>query len=89
MATIIFTQNLQRHLSCPDDKVPAGSLLAALQYYFDRHKGVRDYLLNDQGALRKHVAIYLDGEQIRDRQLFSDAVNPDTEIYVFQALSGG
>jgi hypothetical protein len=33
--------------------------------------------------------VFLDGEQIADRVGLSDAVRPESEIYVMQALSGG
>ena len=47
------------------------------------------YVLDDQGALRRHVAIYVTGQPISDRARLTDAVAQDDEIYVFQALSGG
>jgi sulfur-carrier protein len=49
----------------------------------------RGYVLDDQGALRRHMTIFLDGAAIRDRTRLSDVVTPDSTIYVFQALSGG
>lgn len=50
---------------------------------------VRGYVLDDQGAVRRHVAIFLNGELIRDRAGLSDAVSGNDEIFVAQALSGG
>lgn len=50
---------------------------------------LRSYLLDEQGRLRKHVTIYLDGVVIADRLRLSDPVEPQSEIYVLQALSGG
>ena len=47
------------------------------------------YVLDDQGALRRHVAIYVNGRAIGDRVRLTDPVAADDEIYVFQALSGG
>ena len=49
----------------------------------------RGYVLDDQGALRRHVAIYVNGRPIGDRVRLTDPVAADDEIYVFQALSGG
>jgi sulfur-carrier protein len=46
-------------------------------------------MLDDQGALRRHVAIYVNGRPVSDRARLTDAVAKDDEIYVFQALSGG
>jgi hypothetical protein len=46
-------------------------------------------VLDDQGAVRAHMVVFVDGHQIRDRRHLSDPVSPDGEIYVAQALSGG
>ena len=50
---------------------------------------LRSYVLDEQGRLRKHVTIYLDGTVIADRLRLSDPVGPQSEIYILQALSGG
>jgi sulfur-carrier protein len=39
--------------------------------------------------VRRHVAIYVNGDRIADRDRLSDPVGDDDEIFVFQALSGG
>ena len=49
----------------------------------------RSYVLDDQAALRRHMTIFVDGVNIRDRAHLSDPVSDDSKIYVFQALSGG
>ena len=60
-----------------------------LEGYFQDNPGVRAYVLDDQGALRRHVAIFLNQKLIRDRTGLSDAVHENDRIYVVQALSGG
>jgi hypothetical protein len=50
---------------------------------------LRGYVLDDQGALRRHVAVYVNGLPARDRVGLSDPVGPRDEIHVFQALTGG
>ena len=61
----------------------------ALQNTFAANPSLRGYVLDDQGAVRKHVTIFLDGEPLADRSAQSDAVRADTEIFLLQALSGG
>jgi len=56
---------------------------------FASRPALRGYVLNDQGALRRHVAIYVNGRLVNDRIGLTDPVGPRDEIYVFQALSGG
>jgi sulfur-carrier protein len=46
-------------------------------------------VLDDQGELRKHVFIFVDGRRIADRVKLTDAVGETSEIYVMQALTGG
>ena len=43
----------------------------------------------EQHELRKHMAIFINGIQIRDRLNLSDPVGPNDVIDVMQALSGG
>lgn len=60
-----------------------------LDNVFADNPQARGYVLDDQAALRKHMAIFVDGRMIRDRALLADAVSETSTIYVFQALSGG
>ena len=89
MATVRFTPNLQRHVATPPKEVDASTVRAALDSVFATNPQARSYILDDQGAVRQHIAIFLDGEQIRDRFALSDEIDAGTEIYVMQALSGG
>ena len=89
MPRVVFTPNIERHLSCPPMHVEADTVRAALERVFDQNSALRSYLLDDQGALRKHVAVFVDGRQVQDRSGLADRVGDDAEIYVMQALSGG
>jgi sulfur-carrier protein len=86
---VAFTSHLERHVACPAESVPGRTLGEALDAYFARHPRVRSYVLDDQGALRRHVVVFVGGEQARDRERLSDAVADGAEIVVMQALSGG
>jgi sulfur-carrier protein len=89
MARVAFTPNIQRHVSCRDAEVMGSCVREVLDNLFAVQPGARAYILDDQAALRRHMAIYIDGELIRDRVRLSDPVGPGTEVYIFQALSGG
>jgi hypothetical protein len=89
MARVTFTKNLQRHVECPTTSVAGSTVRQVLDSVFADNPRVRGYVLDDQGALRKHMVIFIDGEQISDRTGLSDAVSPSGEIYIMQALSGG
>ena len=43
--------------------------------------------LDDQGVLRKHMVVFVNGNAIGDRATLSDPVPKDAEVYVMQALS--
>ena len=89
MAVIAFTENIQRHVSCPTCDVGGGTVREVLEAVFVENERVRSYLLDDQGGLRRHMIIFVDGRAIRDRETLSDAVPENGEVYVMQALSGG
>ena len=89
MARVVFTANLQRHVQCPPTTVVASSVREALDAVFDATPRLRGYVVDERGALRKHMAVFVDGELIKDRSRLSDPLAPDSEVYVMQALSGG
>lgn len=89
MPRVSFTPNLQRHLSCPARDVTGTTVRAALDQVFSDNPALRTYVLDDQNRLRKHIAVFVDGSVIADRNRLTDGVPPDGEIYVMQALSGG
>jgi sulfur-carrier protein len=69
--------------------VAGETVRTVLDAVFIEHAALRGYVLDDQGHLRKHVAIFVDGARVQDRERLSDTVRPDSEIYVLQALTGG
>ena len=89
MAQLHFTQNLIRHTPCPSAELSAGTVGELLERYFESWPGVRHYVLDDQGEVRHHVKVLVDGRNIQDRRKLTDQINESSEVYVFQALSGG
>jgi sulfur carrier protein ThiS len=89
MARIVFTANLVRHVDCPAADVEGATVREALEAVFRSNERLRGYVLDDQSALRRHMAIVVDGKPLRDRIHLSDPVSAASAIYVLQALSGG
>ena len=89
MPRIVFAPVLQRHVECPPVDAPGGSVREVLDAAFTGNARARGYVLDDQSALRKHMLIFIDGERVVDRVHLTDAVTPDSYIYVMQSLSGG
>lgn len=89
MAHLIFTQQLARFMPVPQLEVRAADLRGALAAAFSGNERLRGYVLDDQGCLRENVVIFIDGQRSRDRVLLADALRPDSQVYILQALSGG
>ena len=89
MVEVTFTPNLKRHVDCPTVAVAGATVREVLDRVFADNPRLRGYVVDDQGALRKHMVVFIDGQQIADRDRLTDAVGPTSELYVMQALSGG
>ena len=89
MPRIVFTANLRRHVDCPELDVTGSSVAEVLESAFAIAPQVRGYVLDEQHQVRKHVAIYIDGRRLLDRERLSDPVTATSEVWVLQALSGG
>ncbi|WP_422359916.1 MoaD/ThiS family protein [Reichenbachiella sp.] len=90
MPTIKFTANLKRfYPELKEIELESLDLNEILDQLESKFKGVKDYVVDEQGQLRKHVNIFIGDELIQDRIKLSDAVKPTDEIYIMQALSGG
>ena len=89
MPRVVFTSNLQRYVTCPECEVRGTTVDQALAAVFAETPQIRDYVLDEQGHVRRHIHIYVDGRRISDRERLSDALREDSEVCVLQALSGG
>jgi len=90
MAIVKFTYALEKFF--PGIRaIPANgnTLREVLNEVEAKYPKIQNYLLDDQGKLRDHVNIFIDGNLINDRAGLSDAFSPNSEIYIIQALSGG
>lgn len=90
MPTVKFTYALKRFFPQLKDTTAKGHTLSNVLAEIDKaYPGIRSYVLDEQGQLRKHVNIFIDGNLLKDRTLLSDAFGENSEIYIMQALSGG
>jgi molybdopterin synthase sulfur carrier subunit len=89
MPRVLFTPNLQRHVECPPTEVGGATVREALEAAFAANPRARDYVLDDQGDLRHHMVVFVNGEMLTDRAKLDVPVAGDAEVYVMQALSGG
>jgi molybdopterin synthase sulfur carrier subunit len=89
MAQVTLTPHLARHVPCPPRTVAGATVRDVLEAYFTDEPLVRAYVLDDQGALRKHVVIFVDGQQLISRGDLAQPVSESASLYIMQALSGG
>lgn len=90
MPIVRFTPNLKRFY--PDlrpTQVEAGTVAEIVHALEALFPGLPAYIVDEHGALRHHVNIFIGNEHAEDRKRLSDPVQPDDEVYILQALSGG
>ena len=90
MPRVQFTKHLVRFFPRLRDGDFEGATIRELIDSLERaHPGLSTYLVDERGALRQHVNVFLGDELIRDKERLSDRVPPGTVVSIFQALSGG
>ena len=89
MPTVEFAPALTRHVPCPPQTVDAGSLRAALDAAFLAAPLLRSYVLDEQGSVRKHVAVFINGQMIARRDGLDLSLRGEDRVMVIQALTGG
>lgn len=90
MATVRFTRHLARYFPGLEKIEVEAKNVASLVMELDRRfPGIKDYLVDESGALRKHVNIFVGDELVIDRSSLNDQLDNDSDVYIMQALSGG
>jgi sulfur-carrier protein len=89
MAEVHFTSHLRSLVPSGPLRAEGATVGEVLQSLFNGEPQVRGYVLDERGALRKHVCIFADGERLAHDGALSRRIGPGTTLYVMQALSGG
>ena len=89
IAKLIFTQQLTRFTEAPEVHSAATTLRVALEAAFQLNPRLRGYVLDEQGHLRQHVVIFIDGVRLKDRVALDAPLASDSLVHILQALSGG
>jgi hypothetical protein len=94
--TVVFAPAIARWLSADPQSVGEKAVTATgstvrevLTNALAQYPVLKDYVLDERGALRHHVVAFVNNEPVRDKQSLAELVSADGEVYVFQALSGG
>lgn len=89
MARLFFTQQLRRFTEVPEIDTRAATLRTALDDAFAANPRLRGYILDEQGHLRRHVVVFIDGRRVHDRASLNDSIDAGSRVHVLQALTGG
>ena len=89
MAQVHFTSWLRELVPNGPVQAPGVTVGDALAAVFAREPQVRSYVLDDRGAMRKHVCVFADGARLPNATALAHSIGPDATLYVMQALSGG
>jgi molybdopterin synthase sulfur carrier subunit len=90
LVKVTFTSTLKQFF--PDlsaQELEGASIKEIIMSIESIYPGMQDYLLEEDGSLRKHVNIFVRDEMMVDRHRVSDTLTDGDEVLIFQALSGG
>jgi hypothetical protein len=86
MATVVFSSEMQHHVSCPPRTVFGQTVKEILESYFEGNQGARSRILDERGGLRPRLAVFVDGVLAQDRLRLSDPVHLQAKVFVFCQL---
>lgn len=90
VVTIQFTSLLKRFFpNLKTEEIEANTVAELVMLLDKTYPGLKAYLVEEQGSLRKHVNIFVNGTMIKDRINLSDRLLYNDQVNIIQALSGG
>ncbi|MCY4008943.1 MAG: MoaD/ThiS family protein [Anaerolineaceae bacterium] len=90
MIQLRFTSHLEKFFPGLDElRLEARDVAALIRLADERFPGLAAYVVNEHGALRPHVNVFIGDERIHDRQGLTDALQDGDVVTILQALSGG
>jgi sulfur-carrier protein len=89
MIHITFAAHLQRHVALAPQSIEARTIGEAIDAACATAPAMRHYVLDDQGNVRKHVAVFIDGVLLLPRTDMQRALRGGAQVHIIQALTGG
>lgn len=84
-----FAASLRRHVDCAPQQVAPGSLRAVLEAALQAAPALAGYVFDDQRAVRRHVAVFVNQQMVRERDRLERSLAAGDRVLVVQALTGG
>ncbi len=89
MAVITCTSRLEHVGPCQPVNYPGETVMDVLNSLAVDYPKLKAYVLDDQGQVRHHVAIFVSGNLQPRNTVLNYAVGANDEVFIMQALSGG
>ena len=89
MARIAFTSHLRAVGPCEPTAYDGATLAEVLDAVAADYPLLKNYVLDDQGRVRRHIAIFVDGTMRPRETALGLSLTASSNVYVLQALSGG
>ncbi len=89
LVSVEFAASLRRHVECAPQSVAPGTLRAVLEAALAAKPELAHYVFDDQRAVRKHVAVFINQNMVLDRVHLDQRLNAGDRVLVIQALTGG
>jgi sulfur-carrier protein len=89
MARICFTSHLRAVGPTGPARYDGATLAEVLAAVAQDFPHLPSYIFDDQGKIRRHIAVFIDGLMQPRESALTLRLNEDSEIHILQALSGG
>ena len=83
---VLIPSSLRSYTEQSEAEASGATLAAVLADLDRRYAGIRFRMVDEQDRIRRHIRIFVNGEQVRD---LAQALDPADELVIVQALSGG
>lgn len=92
MAVVEFTSHLKAlfpNIASGPYRTEASTVAGVIAELDALEPGFAFYICDELGRLRTHVNVFVNEEMIFDRRALADALEPESRVFIAQALSGG
>lgn len=87
---VLLPRSLQEYWPVSGEVVArAGTLADALGGLNARHPGLAERILDDQGRVRRHVHVFVNGASVAGKDLATVVLRDGDVVHVLPAVSGG
>lgn len=83
---VLIPGALRSYTERSETEANGATLAAALADLDRRYAGIRFRIIDEQDRIRRHIRIFVNGEQVRE---LSQPLAVTDEVIIVQALSGG